>query len=134
MLIARAPVRISLGGGGTDLPAYYERFGGLVVSTTIDKFVYVQVQPNGFHSAQIASADYRTFYRHHAGGPMNWDGGAFPSPRSAPRVWDRAGSDRLSRFGSSAGDRVGVVERPYCCAGPGDIHLSTPADVATRYR
>lgn len=74
MIIARAPLRISLAGGGTDLPAYYERFGGMVVSTTIDRFVYVQVQKNGTHTAQITSADYRSFYRHQRGVPMTWDG------------------------------------------------------------
>lgn len=74
MLIARAPLRISLAGGGTDLPAYFERFGGMVVSTTIDKFVYAQVQRNGLHTAQISSADYHTFYRHLSGVPLTWDG------------------------------------------------------------
>lgn len=74
MLIARAPVRVSLAGGGTDLPAYYEKFGGMVVSTTIQKYVYVQVQPNGPESTQITSADYRTFYRYGSDGPMTWNG------------------------------------------------------------
>ena len=37
MLIARAPVRISFVGGGTDLEAYYGKYGGKVISTTIDK-------------------------------------------------------------------------------------------------
>jgi D-glycero-alpha-D-manno-heptose-7-phosphate kinase len=41
MIIARAPLRVSFGGGGTDLPAYYEQFGGLVVSVAIDRFIYV---------------------------------------------------------------------------------------------
>lgn len=74
MLIARAPLRISFAGGGSDLPAYYEQYGGAVVSTTIDKFVYVHASPNGPGNAQIASADYQTFYRHHLGVPMSWDG------------------------------------------------------------
>lgn len=74
MLIARAPLRVSLAGGGTDLPAYYERFGGMVISTTIQKYVYVQIQPNGPESAQITSADYRTFYRHDQEAPMTWNG------------------------------------------------------------
>jgi D-glycero-alpha-D-manno-heptose-7-phosphate kinase len=74
MLIARAPLRISLAGGGTDLPAYYERHGGAVVSTTIDKYVYVHVSPNGADHAHIASADYQTFFRHHSGTPLSWDG------------------------------------------------------------
>lgn len=74
MLIARAPLRVSLAGGGTDLPAYYERYGGQVVSTTIDKYVYVHIGPNRDHAAQITSADYQTFYRHHCGAPLTWDG------------------------------------------------------------
>lgn len=41
MIITRTPLRISIGGGGTDLPSYYERFGGFVISAAIDKYVYV---------------------------------------------------------------------------------------------
>ena len=41
MIIARSPLRISLGGGGTDVPSYYEKFGGFVISAAIDKYVYV---------------------------------------------------------------------------------------------
>ena len=43
MILARSPLRISLGGGGTDLPSYSREFGGLVVSAAIDKYVYVAV-------------------------------------------------------------------------------------------
>jgi D-glycero-alpha-D-manno-heptose-7-phosphate kinase len=45
MIIARAPLRISFGGGGTDLAAYYRAFGGMVVSTSIDAYVYVMLAP-----------------------------------------------------------------------------------------
>jgi D-glycero-alpha-D-manno-heptose-7-phosphate kinase len=41
MIIARSPLRISLGGGGTDLPSYYERFGGFLVAAAIDRYVYI---------------------------------------------------------------------------------------------
>jgi D-glycero-alpha-D-manno-heptose-7-phosphate kinase len=74
MLIARAPLRISLAGGGTDLPSYYERHSGLVVSTTIDKFAYARVASNESRGAQIMSADYQLSYLHGGGVPMNWDG------------------------------------------------------------
>ena len=37
----RAPLRVALGGGGTDLPSYYREHGGLVVSTAIDKYVHM---------------------------------------------------------------------------------------------
>ncbi len=43
MILARAPLRISLGGGGTDLPSYYSQFGGFLVSAAITKYVYLCV-------------------------------------------------------------------------------------------
>jgi D-glycero-alpha-D-manno-heptose-7-phosphate kinase len=41
MIITRSPLRVSFGGGGTDLPSYYQRFGGFLISAAIDKYVYV---------------------------------------------------------------------------------------------
>jgi D-glycero-alpha-D-manno-heptose-7-phosphate kinase len=41
MIFTRAPLRISLGGGGTDLPSYYGQHGGFLVSGAINKFVYM---------------------------------------------------------------------------------------------
>ncbi len=41
MILSRAPLRIALGGGGTDLPSYYEQHGGFILSAAIDKYVYV---------------------------------------------------------------------------------------------
>jgi D-glycero-alpha-D-manno-heptose-7-phosphate kinase len=41
MIISRTPLRISIGGGGTDLPSYYRRFGGFVISAAINKHIYV---------------------------------------------------------------------------------------------
>jgi D-glycero-alpha-D-manno-heptose-7-phosphate kinase len=43
MILARAPLRISLGGGGTDLSSYYRTYGGFIVSAAIDKYVYIYV-------------------------------------------------------------------------------------------
>jgi D-glycero-alpha-D-manno-heptose-7-phosphate kinase len=43
MIITRAPLRITLGGGGTDLPSYYERFGGFVLSAAISKYIFISV-------------------------------------------------------------------------------------------
>jgi len=76
MLIARAPVRISFFGGGTDLPAYYlrEPGGGAVLSTTINKYVYVILNVSDYHELQITSSDYRTFYRHTPGQTLMRDG------------------------------------------------------------
>lgn len=41
VVFSRAPLRISLGGGGTDLPSYSDRYGGYVVAGAIDKYVYM---------------------------------------------------------------------------------------------
>jgi D-glycero-alpha-D-manno-heptose-7-phosphate kinase len=41
MIITRSPLRISLGGGGTDLPSYYREHSGFVVAAAIDKYVYI---------------------------------------------------------------------------------------------
>ncbi|MBF0288341.1 MAG: galactokinase [SAR324 cluster bacterium] len=41
MIITRSPLRISLGGGGTDLPSYYQKHGGFLIAAAIDKYVYL---------------------------------------------------------------------------------------------
>ncbi len=41
MIITRSPLRISLGGGGTDLPSYYRKHEGFVIAAAIDKYVYI---------------------------------------------------------------------------------------------
>jgi len=41
MIITRSPLRVSLGGGGTDLPSYYREHGGFLVAAAIDKYVYI---------------------------------------------------------------------------------------------
>lgn len=46
MIVSKTPLRIPLAGGLTDLEPYAERFGGVTVSTTIDKYIYVTAKPN----------------------------------------------------------------------------------------
>jgi D-glycero-alpha-D-manno-heptose-7-phosphate kinase len=41
MIITRSPLRISLGGGGTDLPSYYEEHSGFLIAAAIDKYIYI---------------------------------------------------------------------------------------------
>jgi D-glycero-alpha-D-manno-heptose-7-phosphate kinase len=43
MIITRSPLRISLGGGGTDLPSYYQKYEGFLIAAAIDKYVYINL-------------------------------------------------------------------------------------------
>lgn len=46
MIIVRAPFRVSFAGGGSDIASFYEKNGGCVLSTTIDKYIYLSVHPS----------------------------------------------------------------------------------------
>ena len=43
MIITRSPLRITLGGGGTDLPSFYKKYGGFLVAGAIDKYVFTSI-------------------------------------------------------------------------------------------
>jgi len=55
-----SPVRISFAGGGTDMPEYYEKFGGSVISTTISLFTYLLIKLRSDNSFQAFSTDFET--------------------------------------------------------------------------
>jgi D-glycero-alpha-D-manno-heptose-7-phosphate kinase len=46
MIITRSPLRITLGGGGTDLPSYYEKYGGFLIAAAINRYVYITLHEN----------------------------------------------------------------------------------------
>jgi D-glycero-alpha-D-manno-heptose-7-phosphate kinase len=53
LIISKTPLRISLAGGGTDFPNYYEKHSGKVLTTAIDKYVYVILKPRYDHNIRI---------------------------------------------------------------------------------
>jgi D-glycero-alpha-D-manno-heptose-7-phosphate kinase len=83
-VVVRAPLRVALGGGGTDLPSYYREHGGLVVSTAIDRYVHMTVSARFARRyllkhleweevddpSQVRHPILRAALEHH------WDGGA----------------------------------------------------------
>ena len=60
MIITRTPVRISFGGGGTDIPGFYEEHGGAVVSITINKYFYRFYNPRDDEKIQMISSDFQS--------------------------------------------------------------------------
>jgi len=70
---AKAPLRISFCGGGTDVSPYPEEKGGAVLSTTIDKYAWASIQPHAEREIEIASLDF-DLRRHYPLGPLPFDG------------------------------------------------------------
>jgi D-glycero-alpha-D-manno-heptose-7-phosphate kinase len=58
MYVGISPVRISFAGGGTDMPEYYEKYGGNVVSSAISLFTYLMIKPRKDNSFQAFSTDF----------------------------------------------------------------------------
>ena len=63
MIVSRAPVRFSLGGGGTDLPAYSREHGGFLVAAAIDKYVFVNANRRFYPSIRLAYSKTETVER-----------------------------------------------------------------------
>jgi D-glycero-alpha-D-manno-heptose-7-phosphate kinase len=49
MIVVRAPLRISLGGGGTDLPFFSSKYGGSLISAAINKYIYIIIEKRDFY-------------------------------------------------------------------------------------
>src|SRR6478609_1517097 len=60
MIVSRAPVRFSLGGGGSDLPSYCALHGGFVVAAAIDKYIYVSANRRFYDSIRLAYSKTET--------------------------------------------------------------------------
>lgn len=50
MIITKTPLRLSIGGGGTDLPFFYPKFGGELITAAVDKYIYVTISERKFHN------------------------------------------------------------------------------------
>ena len=57
MIIVRAPVRIPIGGGGTDLPSYYSLHGGEWISAAIDKYIYISVNKRFENTLRVSYSE-----------------------------------------------------------------------------
>lgn len=74
MIISRSPVRISFAGGGTDLPAFYARYGGAVLSASIDKYFYTILTERNDNLIQIISSDLKIIQEIGKSDPLRVDG------------------------------------------------------------
>ena len=126
MILTRTPLRISIAGGGTDLPSYYRRSGGTVISAAINKYVYLAVNRTFTHDYLLKYADAR------AGGQGRRDR-ARAHPRDPPALRGRARDRDRERGRHPLGHGPGVVRLVHrrACCGPCTptpaSHVSTQA-------
>jgi D-glycero-alpha-D-manno-heptose-7-phosphate kinase len=71
---SKAPLRISFGGGGTDVPPYPVERGGVVLSSTIDKYAYCTLVGREDGSINVKSLDYDIAVNYHVNGNLEYDG------------------------------------------------------------
>lgn len=71
---SRAPLRISFGGGGTDVPPYPEEKGGAVLSSTIDKYAYCTLVARNDDAISVKSMDYDVAAKFNVNGELKYDG------------------------------------------------------------
>lgn len=70
MIVTRTPFRITLGGGGTDLPSYYEKHGGFIFGMGLDKYMYIMIgrpiidEKIRLHYSQSETVDHLSELRH----------------------------------------------------------------------
>ncbi len=82
VIITRAPVRIGLAGGGTDLPAFYRQSGGRVVNAAINRYVYVVLSANRRGGVQLTSSDFSAFLNFEPGADLDAGDGSLSLVRA----------------------------------------------------
>jgi D-glycero-alpha-D-manno-heptose-7-phosphate kinase len=113
ILIARAPLRLSLAGAGTDLPAYARRFGGLAIIATIDRFAYAMVSETDPQREPMVAVDFTGLIE--TGQSTGADG------------LDRPAHSLLDEFGISRGVSVFITSELPPYTGMGAVSASVVA-------
>jgi len=104
---AKAPLRISFGGGGTDVSPYYEERGGVVLSMTIDKYAYATIMPRDDERIVIRSIDFDSTVELTTGEEPLYDGNLDLVKAAIKRLGTRSGFSLLLHCDVPPGSGLG---------------------------
>jgi len=104
---AKAPLRISFAGGGTDLPHYYEKHQGAVLSSTINRYAHVTIYPRADHDIELRSLDLGHTVRYSVREQPMYDGVMDLAKAAIHRVGVDAGMDLDVRMEAPRGSGLG---------------------------
>lgn len=104
---AKAPLRVSFAGGGTDVPEYYEKHGGAVLSTTINRFAYVSLYPREDTTISIRSVDMEYSVKYDLGSEPLYDGVLDIAKAAIQRIGVKQGFALDIRSDAPAGSGLG---------------------------
>ena len=104
---ARAPLRVSFCGGGTDVSPYPENHGGVVLSTTIDRYVHGMLLPRDDDQVRAYSFDMNTFWEHRLNAPVEIGGPLSLAKAVVRRMQPQRGFDLLISSDAPPGSGLG---------------------------
>jgi D-glycero-alpha-D-manno-heptose-7-phosphate kinase len=104
---AKAPLRISFAGGGTDFPHYYEEHGGAVLSSTINRFAYVNLHPRPDREIRLRSLDLDHMVRYQVDERPVYDGVLDLVKAAIQRMGVNSGVDLNVRTDAPPGSGLG---------------------------
>ena len=105
---SRAPLRISFGGGGTDVPPYPEEKGGAVLSSTIDKYAYCTLITRDDNAVSVKSMDYNIAAKFNVNGELRYDGKLDLVKATIHRLEIKTGFDLFLHSDSPPGTGLGT--------------------------
>src|SRR5215471_20122305 len=104
---SKAPLRLSFGGGGTDLPHYYETYGGAVLSSTINHYAYVTLFPREDNDVRIRSLDLGQLVQYSISVSPSYDGVLDLAKAAIQRMGIKHGIEMDIRIEAPAGSGLG---------------------------
>jgi D-glycero-alpha-D-manno-heptose-7-phosphate kinase len=110
LIRAKAPLRLSFAGGGTDVPPFPAEQGGVVLNATINRHAFATLRPRDDDEIELESLDFGLAVRYGANDPLIFDGQLDLLKAAIRKLWDRktGGFDLFVRSSAPPGSGLGL--------------------------